>query len=286
MRLGVIGGSGLYQLAGLEGGAWAEVTTPWGHPSDQLFIGRLGDVELAFLPRHGRGHTLAPHEINYRANVAALKIAGCSHVLAVSACGSFREELAPGHFVVIDQYDDRTHGRISSFFGDGIVAHAGCAVPVCPVLAGVASRALANLALPHRAHGTFLIINGPRFSTRAESRRFRSEGADVIGMTGMPEAVLAREAELPYASVAMVTDYDAWHEGHDAVDVAAVVKVLHTNAANARRLVAEVARLLGNAPPSPEAITRALDSAIITPREAWPDAAAERLKAIAPRLFG
>lgn len=286
MRLGVIGGSGLYALAGIEGGDWVTLDTPWGPPSDALFIGRLGGVELVFLPRHGRGHRIAPHEINYRANIAALKIAGCTHVLAVSACGSFREELAPGHFVVIDQYDDRTRGaRGASFFGHGIVAHAAFAEPVCPVLGNVAADALARLGLPHRVGGTFLIIEGPRFSSKAESLRFRAEGADVIGMTGMPEAALAREAELPYASVAMVTDYDAWHDSHGAVDVESVIRVLHANAENAKALVGEVARLLPAAPPSPAGITRALDHAIITPRAHWPEDAAERLKALAPRLF-
>ena len=286
MRLGVIGGSGLYALAGIEGGDWVALDTPWGKPSDALFIGRLGGVEMAFLPRHGRGHRIAPHEINYRANIAALKLAGCTHVLAVSACGSFREELAPGHFVVIDQYDDRTRGgREASFFGDGIVAHAAFAEPVCPVLSNVAADALARLGLPHRAGGTFLIIEGPRFSSRTESLRFRAEGADVIGMTGMPEAVLAREAELPYACVAMVTDYDAWAPDHAAVDVESVIHVLHTNAEKARALVAEVARCLPDAKPSPQAITQGLDHAIITPRAHWPEDAAERLRVLAPRLF-
>ncbi|MDT7934084.1 MAG: S-methyl-5'-thioadenosine phosphorylase [Sphingomonadaceae bacterium] len=286
-RLGVIGGSGLYQLPGLAGGEWMELTTPWGRPSDQLFIGWLGETELAFLPRHGRGHAIAPHEINYRANIAALKQAGCTHVLAVSACGSFREELPPGTFVVIDQYDDRTRGqREPSFFGGGIVAHAAFAEPVCPVLSGVAADALAGLGLPHQAGGTFVIIDGPRFSTRAESIRFRADGGDVIGMTGLPEANLAREAELPYACVACVTDFDAWHSEHDAVDVSAVVAVLRANAESAKRVVAEVARLLPLAAPSPAAITRALDHAIITPRDLWPEAATERLRALAPRLFG
>lgn len=284
VRLGVVGGSGLYALP-VEGAEWRAVDTPWGPPADALLHGRMGATEVVFLPRHGRGHRLAPGEIDHRANIAALKLTGVTHLLALSACGSFREAMPPGHFVVVDQYDDRTRGRATSFFGDGIVAHVAMAAPVSAVFSAVAADALAALGLPHSRGGTYLAVEGPRFSTRAESLGFRAAGADVIGMTGMPEAALAREAELPLAAIAMVTDFDAWHPHAAAVDTAQVIAVLYANADAACRLVAEVARRLPAAPPCEPAITRALDVAIVTPRDRWPAATATRLRAIAPRLF-
>ena len=282
-RLGIIGGSGLYRMAALADAVWTPVETPWGAPSDDILIGTLAGREIAFLPRHGRGHRLAPEEIPARANIAALKALGCADVLAVSAVGSFREELPPGCFVIVDQYVDRTMRDGRSFFGEGVVAHAGFADPACKRLAGEVAAALGALGLPHRDHGTMLVMEGPQFSTRAESRLHRAQGMDVVGMTGLPEARLAREAELCYVNVAMVTDFDAWHEG--AVDVAEVVRVLGENAANAQALVAQVARATVAAADCPAGCRHALDTAIITAREAWPDVTRARLAKLCPRIF-
>jgi 5'-methylthioadenosine phosphorylase len=278
MALGIIGGSGLYQLPGLADAAWRTVDTPWGAPSDALLCGRLGDAELVFLPRHGRGHTIAPDELNARANIAALKAAGCTAVLSLSACGSFREDLRPGTFVAVDQLIDRTHGRANSFFGEGVVAHVSLADPMCARL-----RAVVIAADPATVDGgTYVAMQGPQFSTRAQSRSYRAQGFDVIGMTAMPEAALAREAELCYATVAMVTDFDAWHPHDAAVDVAQVVQVLGANAARARALVAAVAAGWIDAPCG---CHRALDHAIITDRAAWPAATVERLRGVAGRVL-
>ena len=282
-RLGIIGGSGLYRMAALADAVWTPVETPWGRPSDDILIGTLAGREIAFLPRHGRGHRLAPEEIPARANIAALKALGCTDVLAVSAVGSFREELPPGCFVIVDQYVDRTLRGGRSFFGDGVVAHAGFADPACSRLAGEVAAALAAIGLPHRGHGTMLVMEGPLFSTRAESRLHRAQGMDVVGMTGLPEARLAREAELCYVNVAMVTDFDAWHEG--AADVAEVVRVLGENAANAQALVAEVTRATAAVADCPAGCRHALDAAVITAREAWPDATRARLATLCPRIF-
>ena len=285
MMLGVVGGSGLYALDGLQEARWEAVTTPWGPPSDALLRGRLGSVELAFLPRHARGHRLLPHQLNHRANIAALKSAGVTHLLAVSACGSLREQLPPGTFVMPDQFIDRTHGRASTFFDGGVLAHIGFADPVSAVLGDLVEAAVRAVGGTVHRGGTYVAIDGPRFSTRAESRMLRALGGDIIGMTGMPEAALAREAELPLAMLAMVTDYDAWRDGEAAVDTAGVLAVLAANAARARAVVAEVARRLPHCPPCEPWITRALDTAILTPREAWPEAERARLATIAPRLF-
>jgi 5'-methylthioadenosine phosphorylase len=286
LKLGIIGGSGVYRLPELQDAEWRDVDTPWGAPSDQLLFGRLGGVELVFLPRHGRGHRLLPAEINYRANIAALKIAGCTDVVSVTACGSFREELPPGTFVIVDQIIDRTRGRERSFFGAGVVAHVGFADPVCGRLRGLARDAAADAGVAHANAGTLLVMEGPAFSTRAESHLYRAAGLDVIGMTAMPEAALAREAELCYGIVAMVTDFDAWHGEHDAVDVAQVVKVLHENGANALRLVsALVKRLPESRVPCHHGCDRALDHAIITAREVMPASALERLRHVAGRVL-
>jgi 5'-methylthioadenosine phosphorylase len=283
-RLGLIGGSGLYRMPALAGGTWTEIDTPWGRPSDALLLGDIAGRPVSFLPRHGSGHRLAPDEINYRANIAALKSVGCDEILAVSAVGSFREDLTPGTFVMVDQFVDRTLRGGRSFFGGGIVAHVGLAHPTCARLAGPVAEALVALDLPHRTTGTMLVIEGPQFSTRAESLLHRSQGLDVVGMTGLPEARLAREAELCYASVAMVTDMDAWADSH--VDVAEVVRVLGANAANAQALVSEVA---ARTPQRHEVChagcDRALDTAVITAREAWPADARARLASLAPRIF-
>src|SRR5271163_1730649 len=235
--IGIIGGSGIYDIEGLEDKTWRQVATPWGMPSDALLFGRLGDVRCVFLPRHGRGHPLSPTHLNYRANIDALKRSGVTDVLSLSAVGSLRADLPPGSFVIVDQFIDRTFAREKSFFGQGVVAHVTMADPVCGRLGDALEQAARGLGLPVSRGGTYLVMEGPQFSTRAESELYRSWGCSVIGMTNMPEAKLAREAELCYATVAMVTDFDCWHDSHGAVTVEAVVKVLFENADKARTLV-------------------------------------------------
>ncbi|SNS25595.1 methylthioadenosine phosphorylase [Sphingomonas laterariae] len=270
-------------MAALADAVWTPVETAWGRPSDDVLLGSIAGREVAFLPRHGRGHGLAPDEIPARANIAALKALGCRDVMAVSAVGSFREHLAPGTFVVVDQYVDRTIRGGRSYFGDGVVAHVAFADPSCRCLADRVEAALVALGLPHQRGGTMLVMEGPQFSTRAESRLHRAQGLDVVGMTGLPEARLAREAELCYVNLAMVTDFDAWHEG--AVDVAEIVRVLGQNAANAQALVAELAKSAAPAGACPMGCHAALDNAIITPRDKWPDATRARLATLASRIF-
>jgi 5'-methylthioadenosine phosphorylase len=281
--IGIIGGSGIYAIDALEGAEWISVETPWGPPSDQLLTGRLGDVRLVFLPRHGRDHRIPPSEVNARANIHALKAAGCTDVVAISAVGSLREELPPGHFVVVDQFIDRTVARPQSFFGTGLVAHVSMADPTCARLsalcAGAAERAGANVS----RGGTYLAMEGPQFSSRAESRMYRQWGCDVIGMTAMPEAKLAREAELPYAVVGMVTDYDCWREG-DQVEVAAVIAQLMANADLGRSLVVELARSLPRTrEPSP--VDTVLDAALITAPDARDPALVGKLNLILSRTL-
>jgi 5'-methylthioadenosine phosphorylase len=282
--IGVIGGSGLYEIDGLENASWVKVETPWGLPSDQVLMGRLGGVQMAFLPRHGRGHRLSPTDVPYRANIDALKRLGCTDVISVSACGSLREDYAPGDFVIVDQFIDRTFAREKSFFGTGCVAHVSVAHPTCPRL----SAACAQAATGVRVHqgGTYLAMEGPQFSTLAESKLYRAWGADVIGMTNMPEAKLAREAELCYASVAMVTDYDCWHESHGAVDVAQVIATLTANSGQAKAMIAGLPALLGVARAAcPHGCDRALDHAIMTaPSVRDPDLLA-KLDAVAGRVL-
>ena len=263
--IGIVGGSGLYDIDGLRDKAWRTIETPWGAPSDQLLFGRLGDVECVFLPRHGRGHPLSPTHLNYRANIDALKQSGVTDVLSLSAVGSLKAELPPGHFVIVDQFIDRSFAREKSFFGEGVVAHVSMAEPVCARLGDALETAARGLGLPVTRGGAYLVMEGPQFSTKAESQLYRSWDCSVIGMTNMPEAKLAREAELCYATVAMVTDYDCWHPDHDHVTVEAVVKVLFQNADHARTLVAEVVPVLGAARDAcPCGCDRALDNAIIT----------------------
>lgn len=284
--LGIIGGSGVYDIAGLENARWERVESPWGTPSDALLFGRLAGVDMVFLPRHGRGHVHSPTTIDYRANIDALKRAGVTDVISVSACGSFREDLAPGTFVLADQFIDRTFAREKSFFGKGFVAHVSMAHPVCPRLADALEEAAFEEGIPHMRGGTYLAMEGPQFSTLAESNLYRSWGCAVIGMTAMPEAKLAREAELPYAIVAMVTDYDCWHPGHDHVTVDQVVRVLTENAANARRLITRVAPKLGpERKPSPLGIETVLDAAIITAPERRDPALCAKLGAVAGRVL-
>ena len=284
--LGIIGGSGVYAIDGLENPTWKKVESPWGEPSDALLFGTYAGVEMVFLPRHGRGHVQTPTTINYRANIDALKRAGVTDIVSVSACGSLKEELPPGTFVIVDQFIDRTFAREKSFFGPGFVAHVPMAHPVCPALSTALLEAAAEENIRHAKGGTYLCMEGPQFSTLAESHLYRSWNCSVIGMTAMPEAKLAREAELPYALVGMVTDYDCWHPDHEHVTVDAVVKVLHENAANARKIVTAVARRLGaGRKPSPIGIETVLDVAVMTAPEKRDPALAAKLDAVAGRIL-
>lgn len=284
--IGIIGGSGIYQVDGLEGASWVKVKTPWGKPSDEVLVGRLNGVAMAFLPRHGRGHVHSPSTVNYRANIDALKRLGCTDLVALSAVGSLREDFAPGDFVIVDQYIDRTFAREKSFFGSGCVGHVGFAHPTCPRLSDHVARAAETTGARVHKQATYVAMEGPQFSTLAESRLYRQWGADLIGMTGMPEAKLAREAELCYACVAMVTDYDCWHPDHGAVDVAQVVATMGQNAGRARALVAQLPALLGtDRAPCPHGCDRALDHAIMTaPAMRDPDMLA-KLDAVAGRVL-
>ena len=284
--IGIIGGSGVYQIEGLEGASWTRVKTPWGKPSDEVLIGRLDGVPMAFLPRHGRGHVHSPTTVPYRANIDALKRLGCTDVVAVSAVGSLREDFAPGDFVLVDQFIDRTFAREKSFFGTGCVAHVGFAHPTCPRLGKAAAEAARAAGARVHEGATYLAMEGPQFSTLAESRLYRQWGADVIGMTGMPEAKLAREAELCYASIAMVTDYDCWHPDHDAVDVAAVIATLTANAALARATVARLPGLLGrDRAECPHGCDRALTHALMTAPDKRDPELLARLDAVAGRVL-
>ncbi|MFZ5617865.1 MAG: S-methyl-5'-thioadenosine phosphorylase [Pseudomonadota bacterium] len=284
--VGVIGGSGVYALDALERAQTRAIETPWGQPSGLVTMGIVSGVEVIFLARHGEGHKIPPGEVNYRANIDALKRLGATDLISVSACGSFREELAPGHFVIVDQFIDRTSGRAKSFFGTGCVAHVSMARPVCPALGDALQASCAALSIPHRRGGTYLCIDGPQFSSLAESLLYKSWGADVIGMTNMPEAKLAREAELPYASVAMVTDYDCWREESGHVEVAGILEIMRRNTESARRLVADVLSRLGpTRAPSPLGIEKTLDFAIITPPEARDPELLKKLDAVAGRIF-
>jgi 5'-methylthioadenosine phosphorylase len=284
--IGILGGSGLYQIEGLKDVTWKKVSSPFGEPSDALCFGTLDGHRVVFLPRHGRGHRVSPSDINYRANIDALKRSGVTDVLSLSAVGSLREDLPPGTFVITDQFIDRTFAREKSFFGTGMVAHVSMAKPVCSRLGDALVAACEGLGVTVKRGGTYLVMEGPQFSTLAESRMYRSWGCDVIGMTNMPEARLAREAELCYATVAMVTDFDCWHPGHDAVTVDQIVSVLHGNAGKARGLVRNVVPLLGtHTGPCEKGCQRALDHALITAPEARDAALLEKLSAVAGRVL-
>jgi 5'-methylthioadenosine phosphorylase len=285
--LGIIGGSGIYDLPGLENAREQRVETPWGEPSAPLRKGEIGGRPVVFLSRHDKGHRLSPSDINYRANIDALKRAGVTDLVSLSACGSFQEELPPGTFVLIDQFVDRTHKRESSFFGKGLVAHVSMAHPVSPRLRlHLAEAAMAENIGVVRG-GTYVCIEGPQFSTLAESLTYKGLGYAVIGMTNMPEAKLAREAEICYATVAMVTDFDCWHPDHGAVTVTDVIKVLTANADKARRLVARFARELPREhEPCPIGSDRALDNAVITAPEARDPELIKKLDAVAGRVLG
>ncbi len=284
--IGIIGGSGLYNIEGLTNTRWERVATPWGEASDELLIGEFAGTRVVFLPRHGRGHKTPPSALNYRANIDALKRVGVTDIISLSAVGSLKEELPPGHFVIVDQFIDRSFAREKSFFGPGCVAHVSMAHPTCPRLGDALEAAATELGLPVTRGGTYLVMEGPQFSTLAESNLYRSWGCSVIGMTNMPEAKLAREAEIDYASIAMVTDYDCWHEEHDAVTVDAVVRVLLDNAEKARNLVKSVLPKLG-APRGlcPAGCDRALEYALITAPEARAPAMLAKLDAVAGRIL-
>jgi 5'-methylthioadenosine phosphorylase len=285
-RLGVIGGSGVYHMEGLTDTEWVAVESPFGAPSDEILLGELDGVPMAFLPRHGRGHRLPPNGVNYRANIDALKRVGVTDILSLSAVGSLKEELDPGTFVLVDQFVDRTIAREKSFFGTGLVAHASMAHPVCGRLGDHLEAVAAEQGVPYRRGGTYLAMEGPQFSTLAESELYRQWGCDVVGMTNMPEAKLAREAEICYATIAMVTDYDCWHPEHDNVQVDDVIRVLQDNADKARGLIRAAA---GRIHPHPAACghkcDRALQNALITPPEARDAAVKARLDAVAGRVL-
>ncbi|MCI2394514.1 S-methyl-5'-thioadenosine phosphorylase [Aliiroseovarius sediminis] len=285
--IGIIGGSGIYDIDGLSDATWVDVESPWGAPSDHVLIGKVSGVKMAFLPRHGRGHVHAPSDIPYRANIDVLKRLGVTDVISVSACGSFQEKMAPGDFVIVDQFIDRTVARPKSFFGSGCVAHVGFAHPTCPRLSEACAKSARAAGVTVHDGGTYLAMEGPQFSTLAESRMYRDQwGAHVIGMTNMPEAKLAREAELCYASVAMVTDYDCWHPDHNEVDVAQVIATLTGNGDKAKRMVAGLPGLLGRTrAPCPHGCDRALDMAIMTAPDQRDPALLTKLDVIAARVL-
>ena len=284
--IGIIGGSGIQDINGLKNPAWAKIETPWGDPSDEFLLGEYEGLRVVFLPRHGRGHKISPSALNYRANIDAFKRLGVTDIISLSAVGSLKEELPPGHFVIVDQFIDRSFAREKSFFGPGCVAHVSMAHPVCGRLGDALEESLKALDLPYTRGGTYLVMEGPQFSTLAESNLYRSWGCSVIGMTNMPEAKLAREAEMDYATVAMVTDYDCWHEGHDAVTVDQVVKVLLDNADKARALVKDVLpRLAAPRPVCPHGCDMSLSHALITKKELRDPDMVRKLGAVAGRVL-
>lgn len=285
--LGVLGGSGVYDIDGLEKSTWRRIASPFGETSDEFLFGTLDGIEVIFVPRHGRGHRHSPSSINYRANIDALKRSGVTDLVSVSACGSLQEDLPPGHFVLVDQFVDRTIARQSSFFGEGMVAHVSMAHPTCERLSDVVYQCAVEAAIPIRRGGTYLAMEGPQFSSLAESRIYRSWGCEVIGMTNMPEARLAREAEICFLTVAMVTDFDCWHPDHAHVQVADVIRVLNENAEKAKQLIRLLApRLRNDRPvPCPCGCDRALDVALVTAPDARDSAVVAKLDAIAGRVL-
>ena len=285
--MGVIGGSGVYHLPGLKNIREERISSPWGETSDAFLFGEVGSTQAVFLPRHGRGHVLSPSDINYRANIDAMKRVGVTDIVSVSACGSFKSELYPGLFVLVDQFVDRTFARKSSFFGNGCVAHVSMAHPVAPRLSARIAAAAQEEKIPVVKGGTYICMEGPQFSSYAESLQYKAASFDVIGMTAMPEAKLAREAEISYATIAMVTDFDCWHPEHDNVDVAAVIEVVRSNAETVARLLA---RFLADFPQRSRAVPvgsdRALDNAILTAPDARDPALLAKLDAVMGRLNG
>ena len=284
-KLAIIGGSGLYNIDGIKDEKWITIKTPWGEPSDQILEAKIDNKQIYFLPRHSRGHKINPSNINFRANIDALKQLGVTDILSVSAVGSLKEELEPGKFVLVDQFIDRTFARVKTFFDNEIVAHVSMAKPISPGLMKACEAVLRKINLKHQVGGTYLVMEGPQFSSLAESKLYRSWGCDVIGMTNMPEAKLAREAEIRYASVAMVTDYDCWHEDHDDVSVDQVIKTLLSNADNARKMIVEVVKSFEEHIDPKDPATNCLDTAIITDKSSWTENTKKQLKNIAGRVY-
>lgn len=284
--LGIMGGSGLYHLPGLKGERWEKISSPWGEPSDEVLFAEIDGLPVRFLPRHGRGHRVSPTHINYRANIDVMKRAGVTDLVSISACGSLKERYVPGDFVVVDQFIDRTFAREKSFFGDGCVAHVSLADPVSPLLVAAIERALKAEEIDHHMGGTYIVMEGPQFSTRAESELYRTWGCDVIGMTNMPEAKLAREAEICYATVAMVTDYDCWHDDHAEVDIQSIMAIMKGNTEKAQRLIMKLAADFPREHPDcPKGTDKALEFAIITATEKRDPTLMAKLDAVAGRVL-
>ena len=284
-KLEIIGGSGLYKMEGFQKTKWKKINTPWGNPSDKILIAKLGKEEICFLPRHSRGHKISPSNINFRANIDAMKQLGVTDIISVSAVGSLKENLEPGKFVIVDQFIDRTFSRKKTFFDEDVVAHVSMAKPTSPGLSDCCEAALKKLNIDYQAGGTYVVMEGPQFSTLAESNLYRSWGADVIGMTNMPEAKLAREAEIRYTTVAMVTDYDCWHPDHDEVDVSMVVQTLMKNAANAQNMVKEIIKTFKDYSVEKDPANDCLDVAIITDPKLRTKKTIKKLKNIAGRVL-
>ena len=284
-KLGIIGGSGLYKMEGFEKTKWKKIKTPWGIPSDEILTAKLAKEEIFFLPRHSRGHRINPTNINFRANIDAMKQLGVTDIISVSAVGSLKKELEPGKFVIIDQFIDRTFSRTKTFFDEEIVAHVSMAKPTSPGLSDCCEAALKKLNIKNQRDGIYVVMEGPQFSTLAESNLYRSWGADVIGMTNMPEAKLAREAEIRYCTVAMVTDYDCWHPDHDEVDVSMVIETLMKNAANAQNTIKEVIKTFKNFSVENDPANNCLDVAIITDPKLRSKKTIKKLKNIAGRVL-
>ena len=284
-KLGIIGGSGLYKMEGFEKTKWKKVKTPWGAPSDEILLAKLGSEEICFIPRHARGHKINPTNINFRANIDAMKQLGVTDLISVSAVGSLKNNLEPGKFVIVDQFIDRTFSRIKTFFNDEIVAHVSMAKPTSPGLADCCEAALKKLNIKCQKGGTYVVMEGPQFSTLAESNLYRKWEADVIGMTNMPEAKLAREAEIRYCTVAMVTDYDCWHPDHDEVDVSMVIQTLMKNASNAQNMIKEVIKTFKDFSIEKDPANNCLDVAIITDQKSRTKKTITKLKNIAGRVL-
>ena len=284
-KLGIIGGSGLYKMEGFEKTKWKKINTPWGKPSDEILIAKLGKEEICFIPRHSRGHKINPTNINFRANIDAMKQLGVTDIISVSAVGSLKEDLEPGKFVIVDQFIDRTFSRTKTFFDEEIVAHVSMAKPTSQGLSDCCEAALKKLNIKNQKGGTYVVMEGPQFSTLAESNLYRSWGADVIGMTNMPEAKLAREAEIRYCTVAMVTDYDCWHPDHDEVDVSMVIQTLMKNASNAQNMIKEVIRTFKNYSVEKDPANNCLDVAIITDPKLRTKKTIKKLSSIAGRVL-
>jgi len=284
-KLGIIGGSGLYKMDGFEKTRWKKINTPWGNPSDEVLIAKLGKEEICFLPRHSRGHKISPSNINFRANIDAMKQLGVTDIISVSAVGSLKENLEPGKFVIVDQFIDRTFARAKTFFDEEIVAHVSMAIPTSKGLSNCCETVLKTLSIKNQKGGTYVVMEGPQFSTLAESNLYRSWGADVIGMTNMPEAKLAREAEIRYCTIAMVTDYDCWHPNHDEVDVSMVIQTLQKNASNAQNMIKEVIKTFKNFSIEKDPANDCLDVAIITDPKSRTKKTIKKLKNIAGRVL-